>query len=63
MSWTEATDRPGYRVKTLQRGSCTIEIYRPNLSQAEQAKREHHIKEVMGHTLHDYLLRGGETHA
>lgn len=55
--WTMATDRPGYRVKVLQRGSCSISVYRPILSQAEQTKREQHVKDVMGHCLHGYLLK------
>ena len=34
-NWTTATDRPGYRCKTVQRGNATIVIYRPILSEAE----------------------------
>lgn len=35
--------KPGYRTKVIQHGSGTIYIHRPELNQAEQAKREQDI--------------------
>ena len=39
-NWTPAPDRPGYRCKTIQHGPATIVIYRPILSEAEEAKAQ-----------------------
>ena len=37
--WAESPDHPGYRVKVIQHGACTIQILRPELDAGEQAKR------------------------
>lgn len=55
--WTPATDRPGYRSKTIKRGPCTVVIYRPELNQDEAARRERHARETLERTLRDYLRR------
>ena len=39
-NWTPAPDRPGYRCKIVQHGPATITIYRPILSEAEEAKAQ-----------------------
>ena len=39
-TWKTATDRPGYRCKTLQRGNATIVIYRPILDEAAAEKAQ-----------------------
>lgn len=39
-TWKPAPDRPGYRCKTIQHGPATITIYRPILSEAEEAKAQ-----------------------
>lgn len=36
--WTTATDRPGYRCKTVERENATLVIYRPIFDEAEAAK-------------------------
>lgn len=45
--WNTATDRPGYRCKTLQRGNATIVIYRPILSEAEAAKAQEKARNAL----------------
>ena len=40
MDWTPSESRPGYREKTLQHGSVTITVYRPELSPQETEARE-----------------------
>lgn len=59
--WKPALDRPGYRVKTIQHGNCTIEIYRPELTDAERKKREAHVAAVAGSVLASYYKRVEET--
>lgn len=55
--WATSPDHPGYRVKVIQRGDCTIQILRPELDAGEQAKREAHIKNVAERTLSHYYKR------
>lgn len=38
---------PGYRTKTIKVGNSTIEINRPILSEAEQAKREEQVRQAL----------------
>ena len=45
-NWTTSTEHPGYRSKTITRGNFTVTVFKPNLDQAEQARRERHLKEV-----------------
>lgn len=60
-NWAESPEHPGYRVKTIQKGSCTIHILRPMLDEKEQAKREAHIKAVAERVLSDYYKRKEKT--
>lgn len=55
--WRESIDYPGYMVKTIKHGSCTIEAYRPILSDEERKKREDHIATVAGRVLSNYYIR------
>lgn len=59
--WAPSPDHPGYRVKVIQRGPCTIEILRPELSAEEQKKREAHLKNVAERTLSNYYKRKEQT--
>ena len=38
---------PGYRTKVVRVGNCTVEINRPLLDAAEQAKREEQVKRAL----------------
>ena len=59
--WASSPDHPGYRVKVIERDGCTIQILRPELDAAEQAKREAHLKNVAERTLRDYYKRKEKT--
>lgn len=59
--WASSPDHPGYRVKVIQQGSCTIEVLRPELDAEEQAKREAHLKNVAESVLRDYYKRKEQT--
>lgn len=39
--------RPGYRTKVVRVGNCTVEINRPLLDAAEQAKREEQVRQAL----------------
>lgn len=56
-TWTTATDRPGYRCKTIQRGHATIVIYRPILSEAEAAKAMQKARTGLESALRDHCHR------
>lgn len=56
-TWTTSPDHPGYRCKTLQRGSCTIVILRPELSEEERKKREDHARAALERALRDNYIR------
>ena len=53
--WTEATDRPGYRCKTVKRENATIVIYRPVLSEAEAAKAQEKALAVLESSMREHL--------
>lgn len=38
--WLPSEDNPGYLVKTIKHGNCTIQVLRPILTEAERKKRE-----------------------
>lgn len=59
--WVTSPDHPGYRVKIVERGNCTIQILRPELEEKEQAKREAHVKAVAERTLSNYYKRKERT--
>lgn len=56
-NWTPSQDHPGYMVKTLKKGNCTIEILRPILTNEERAKVEAQIKTRAEKVLRDYYIR------
>lgn len=56
-TWASSPEHPGYRVKTIRRGGCTIQILRPELEAGEQAKREAHTQAVAERVLRDYYIR------
>lgn len=55
--WVDSPDHPGYKVKTIKKGACTIHILRPILDEKEKAKREAHLKAVAERVLTDYYKR------
>ena len=55
--WVETPENPGYLVKVIQHGDCTIQILRPILDKTERTKREEYIKAVAGTTLANYYKR------
>ena len=59
--WATSPEHPGYRIKTVKHGSCTIQILRPELDAKEQAKREAHTKAVAERVLRDYYIRKERT--
>lgn len=60
-TWTPSPDHPGYRVKIIERNGCTIELLRPDLSEEEATKREHHAKSVLESALKNYIYKGAKT--
>lgn len=58
--WAAAPEHPGYITKTIKKGNVTIEIYRPELDQAERTRREKQIKTVLEKTLSPYYYRKEE---
>lgn len=58
--WEVAPEHPGYITRTIKRGSVTIEVYRPELEQAERDRRERQIKAVLEKVLPAYYYRKEE---
>ena len=56
-TWKTAPDRPGYRCKTIQRGLATITIYRPQMSEAEEAKAQQKARMQLESALRDHHNR------
>lgn len=48
-----------YISKTFKHGQATITIRRPILDDGEREKRRKQIVDGLGHSLRDYLKRGG----
>lgn len=59
--WASSPDHPGYRVKIINRGDFTIQIFRPELDADERTKRENHVKAVAERALRDYYIRKEKT--
>ena len=59
-NWTTSPDHPGYRIKTIQKGNCTIQVLRPELDAKERTKREARAKAVAERVLRDYYIRKEE---
>ena len=57
--WVVSPENPGYRMKTIQHGNCTIQILRPELTVTERTKRENFIRGVAEKTLASYYIRKG----
>ncbi len=55
--WVVSPENPGYMVKTIQHGSCTIQLLRPELTAAERGKREAYVRIVAEKTLASYYNR------
>ncbi len=55
--WTDSPEHPGYQVKVIKHGCCTIELLRPILDKAERAKREANLKSVAESVLRSYYKR------
>ena len=59
--WAPSLEHPGYLEKVIKKGSVTIQILRPELSEQERTKRENHLKKVAEATLRDYYYRKERT--
>lgn len=57
INWQPAPDRPGYRCKTVQRGPATIIIYRPILSEAEEAKAKQKARAALESAMREHYTR------
>jgi hypothetical protein len=55
--WVTSPEHPGYRIKTIKHGNCTIQVLRPELDAKERVKRENHAKTVAERVLKDYYNR------
>ena len=55
--WADSPEHPGYKVKVIQHGNCTIKILRPELDKNERAKREKRVKVAAESLLRDYYKR------
>lgn len=60
--WTPAADRPGYQVKSVERGPCLIRIYRPASDLEAQAKNEKRTQAALENALRAYYKRGAHSH-
>lgn len=56
-NWKQATDRPGYRYKTVKRGYATIVIYRPILNEAEAAKAQETTRAALEGAMREHYSR------
>lgn len=54
-AWVRSPEHPGYRCKTVQHGACTILIRRPDLSEAEQKKREELVGIAIERTFKNHI--------
>lgn len=59
--WRDSPEHPGYKVKEIKHGNCTIQLLRPELDKTERAKREAHVKAVAEKTLLNYYKRKEQT--
>lgn len=46
-----------YQTRTIRHGSCTLIVHRPELSDAERAKREQAVRETLARELRSYTTR------
>jgi hypothetical protein len=59
--WRDSPEHPGYKVKEIKHGNCTIQVFRPELDKVERVKREASIKAVAEKTLFNYYRRKEQT--
>lgn len=59
--WADSPEHPGYKMKVIKHGNCTIQILRPILDDRERTKREAHAKAVAEKTLFNYYKRKEQT--
>ena len=55
--WTPSVDNPEYIEKTVKRGTATIIISRPELSEEERTAREGRTRTALESVMRDYLKR------
>lgn len=55
--WVTSPEHPGYRIKTIKRGNCTIQVLRPELTDKERAKVETQTVAVAERVLRDIYIR------
>lgn len=55
--WVESAEHPGYRVREIINGNCTIQILRPILDKAEREKVERHVIAVAESALASYYRK------
>ena len=55
--WTPSVDNPAYIEKTIKRGTATIVISRPVLSEEERTEREGKTRTALESVMRDYLKR------
>lgn len=53
--WKTATDRPGYRCKTVQQGNATIVIYRPIHNETEAKKANEKARTALESVMRDRM--------
>ena len=56
-NWKPAPDRPGYRCKIIQHGPATVTIYRPILSEVEEAKAQQKARTALEGAMREYYGR------
>lgn len=59
-NWIPSTEHPGYMVKTVKKGNCSIQLLRPILDDKERVKVEAQIKTRAEKVLRDYYIRKEE---
>lgn len=55
--WTPSVENPGYMDKSIQKGTATIVISRPILSEEERTAREGKTRTTLEGVMRDYLHR------
>lgn len=55
--WTPSVDNPAYIEKTIKRGTATIVISRPVLSEEERTAREGKTRTTLEGVMREYLHR------
>lgn len=61
IDWTPSVEHPGYIEKTIQKGTATVVILRPVLSEDERTRRESTTRTALEGVMRDYLHRRTHT--